>query len=63
MIAKELCPDCGSNDFILNRKKGEVICRKCSFVVDEALIDFGAETRSFDMESTEKNSVSSVSPW
>ncbi len=55
MLVKEVCPDCGSQDFILNRKKGEVICRNCSFVIDESLVDFTDETRSFEEDGGEKS--------
>ena len=55
--AKE-CPDCGNNDFFMNREKGEVICRACSYVLDESLIDFGDETRSFDFTEAQLKSRS-----
>jgi transcription initiation factor TFIIB len=48
MIVQEPCPDCGSRDFFLNKDKGEAVCKKCSFVIDEAMIDFGRDTRSFE---------------
>lgn len=49
------CPECGYRDFFINRRKGEVICRNCSFVVDDTLIDFGKDW-SDDEESGESNS-------
>lgn len=56
MIAKETCPDCGSHDFFHARDRGEVICKKCNFVLDESVIDFTEEHRSFEFEDMEKNS-------
>lgn len=49
------CPECGFNNFFINRRKGEVICKNCSFVVDDTLIDFGKDW-SDDEESGESNS-------
>ncbi|MBD3361855.1 hypothetical protein GF358_03625 [Candidatus Woesearchaeota archaeon] len=56
MIAKETCPDCGSHDFFHARDRGEIICKKCSFVLDESVVDFTDEHRSFEFEDIEKNS-------
>lgn len=47
------CPDCGSNNFFHNRERGEVICRECSFVVVEAQVDFGSDTRAFGFDQLE----------
>lgn len=51
----EKCPECGFNNFFINRRKGEVICKHCSFVVDDTLIDFGKDW-SDDEDSGESNS-------
>ncbi len=37
------CPDCGGEDFFVNRDKGEVICKHCSFVIDDSMTDFGKD--------------------
>ncbi|MBI4141670.1 hypothetical protein HY484_01970 [Candidatus Woesearchaeota archaeon] len=39
----EKCPECGFGNFFINRRKGEVICRHCSCVVDDTLVDFGRD--------------------
>ena len=52
------CPDCGHDKFFHNRERGEVICRNCSFVVDETTIDFSDESRSFDFEDMQSKSRS-----
>ena len=49
------CPECGDKDFFSNREKGEVICRGCGFVVDDAMFDFGKD-RMLDGEDMEKKS-------
>ena len=49
------CPECGLNNFFINRRKGEVICKNCSFVIDDTLIDFGKDW-SDDEETGESNS-------
>lgn len=51
------CPECGGDSFFFDREKGEVICRSCSFVVEEAMMDFGRE-RAFDSEDIAKKSRS-----
>lgn len=48
LAADAKCPDCGSHDFFHNRGKGELICRHCSIVLDESMIDFGRDTRFFE---------------
>lgn len=58
MIMTETCPDCGCKRFLTNKKSGEVICRECNFVIEDAMVDFSDESRSFDMEDLEKNSRS-----
>ena len=42
------CPDCGSKTIHRNREKGEVTCRECGLVLEDRMIDFGQEWRSFD---------------
>ncbi len=49
------CPECGSDSFFTDREKGEVICKSCSFVVEDAMMDFGRESFA-DAESMEKKS-------
>jgi len=56
MIIKETCPDCGSHDFFHAKDKGEIICKKCSFVLDESVVDFTEEHRAFEAEDIERNS-------
>lgn len=58
MIMAESCPDCGCKNFLTNKRSGEVICRQCNFVIEDALVDHGAETRSFEPGDLEKNSRS-----
>jgi len=58
MIDIQKCPECGEADFFVHKEKGEAICKNCSFVIDDALIDFGYEGRVFDSEDLEANSRS-----
>ena len=58
MMLSETCPDCGCRKFLTNKKSGEIICRECNFVIEDALVDFTDESRSFDVEDFEKNSRS-----
>lgn len=49
------CSECGKEDFYINKERGEVICRKCGFVVEESMPDFGRE-RTLDDEDFAKKS-------
>ncbi len=42
------CPECGGINLILNKEKGEVICKDCGLVIEEKLVDFGPEWRDFE---------------
>ena len=42
------CPDCASKEIFRNSEKGEVTCRECGLVLEDRMIDFGQEWRSFD---------------
>lgn len=53
--ATKRCPECGDNHFFTNRDKGEVICRACGFVVEDAMCDFGKD-RILDDEDAAKKS-------
>ncbi len=48
------CPECGGIDLVLNKEKGEVICRDCGLVIEEQMIDFGQEWREFDSDQGDK---------
>lgn len=52
---KRKCPDCGDSHFFINREKGEVICKNCSCVIEDSMVDFGRE-RILDDEDFEKKS-------
>ncbi|MEA3430269.1 MAG: TFIIB-type zinc ribbon-containing protein [Nanoarchaeota archaeon] len=47
------CPDCGESKFFIDKEKGEIICRSCSTVVEDHLVDFGRE-RFIDNEDFAK---------
>ena len=49
------CPECGDNHFFVNREKGEIVCKSCSCVVEDSMVDFGRE-RIMDDEDFEKKS-------
>ena len=48
------CPECSGINLLLNKEKGEVICRDCGLVIEEKMIDFGQEWRDFDSDQGEK---------
>ncbi len=55
MLAQEACPDCGHKNFFLNREKGEAICRNCSCVVEDSIVDLGRDSVAFDEDTLESN--------
>ena len=48
------CPECGGINLILNREKGEVICKDCGLVIEDKMVDFGQEWREFDSDGAQK---------
>ena len=48
------CPECEGINLILNKDRGEVICKDCGLVIEEKMIDFGQEWRELDHEEAEK---------
>ncbi|MCD4666900.1 transcription initiation factor IIB [archaeon] len=48
------CPECGSINLVLNKDRGEMICRDCGLVIEEQMVDFGQEWREFDQEQSDK---------
>jgi transcription initiation factor TFIIB len=48
------CPECGGINLVLNKEKGEIICKDCGLVIEEKMIDFGQEWREFDHEQADK---------
>ncbi|MHA2299160.1 MAG: transcription initiation factor IIB [Candidatus Hodarchaeales archaeon] len=52
----EICPDCKSNDSVIDHNRGERICQKCGMVLSSRLIDLGAEWRAFNSEERDKRS-------
>lgn len=60
MLSIKNCPDCGSEKFSVDRQKGEVICRQCSYVVDQSSVDFGDDTRAFSMQELQSKSRTGI---
>ncbi len=63
MLSDIKCPDCGSHDFFHNREKGEIICRQCSIVLDEGMIDFGRDSRFFEDEGDGEHNSRTGAPF
>lgn len=51
------CPECGDKHFFVNKERGEIVCKTCSFVIEESMVDSGRE-RMIDGEDFAKNSRS-----
>ena len=48
------CSECGGVNLIMNKEKGEIICRDCGLVIEEKMIDFSQEWREFDHDESDK---------
>src|SRR3990167_4903909 len=42
------CPECASRNIFRNTEKGETICRDCGLVIEDRMVDFSQEWRSFE---------------
>ncbi len=47
-MADGKCPDCGKEKIIRDPDRGELICQSCGLVINEDMVDFGKEWRSFN---------------
>lgn len=47
---QNICPECGSTNLIFDHERAEVSCKRCGLVIEESIIDQGAEFRAFDHE-------------
>ena len=50
----EECPECGGNQFLQDKTRGEMRCAKCGTILKESMIDRGQEWRAFDSEQISK---------
>ena len=48
------CPDCGGTNLLIQKDKGEAICRDCGLVIEEKMIDLGQEWREFNEDQASK---------
>jgi len=49
----ERCPECGGDEFVTDLEAGEVACRRCGLVLQEAMLDHEPEWRAFTPEERE----------
>ena len=50
MVTKKSCPECQGTKLSVDKKRGEIVCNSCGFVMDENMIDQGQEWREFSGE-------------
>lgn len=55
-ITSTKCDNCGAINIIFDQNRGERICEKCGYVVENKIIDQGAEWRAFDSSEQDKRS-------
>src|SRR3989344_5313335 len=48
------CPECGGINLIIQKEKGEAICKDCGLVIEEKMIDFSQEWREFSDDQSAK---------
>jgi transcription initiation factor TFIIB len=48
------CPECGGEAFVRDYVRGELVCARCGFVLEERSFDFGPEWRAFNQEQFEE---------
>src|SRR3989339_1260495 len=48
------CPECGGKNLLIQKDKGEAICRDCGLVIEEKMIDFSQEWREFSDDQSSK---------
>jgi len=53
-----VCPECGSTQFIEDPSREEIVCAKCGLVQKEDIIDTGQEWRAFDSEQMSRRARS-----
>jgi transcription initiation factor TFIIB len=53
---KGVCPDCRSSNLRTDFAHGEIVCRDCGFVLEDAMFDFGPEWRAFDEDQKSRRS-------
>ena len=56
MNKQRVCPVCGSTEFIYDPERGEIVCARCGYVIEENIIDMGPEWRAFDASQRERRS-------
>ena len=49
-----VCPECKGKHIIRDPYRGELVCADCGLVIDEDIIDYGPDWRSFDKEEYNK---------
>ncbi|MDD3263587.1 MAG: TFIIB-type zinc ribbon-containing protein [Candidatus Nanoarchaeia archaeon] len=49
------CPECGSINLYWNKETGEIICKDCNLVIEESMLNYGKDFRSFDEENKERS--------
>jgi len=48
------CPECGGINLFWNKERGEIICKECGLVLEDKMVDFGQDWRSFDGDDAAK---------
>lgn len=55
------CPECGSINLYWNKDTGEIICKDCNLVIEESMLNYGKDFRTFDEDNKEKDRTGGAS--
>ena len=54
MMSSPKCPSCGGQKIVTDQNTGELCCSKCGIVINDKIVDTGAEWRSFSNDEGNK---------
>ena len=54
MMSSPKCPSCGGQKMVTDQNTGELCCSKCGLVINDKIVDTGAEWRSFSNDEGNK---------
>ena len=60
IIDQRECQNCGSNDLLTDKTRGEMICSRCGLVIEDRMIDQGSEWRAYNQTEFEKRARNEV---
>ncbi len=53
-MEKSVCKACGSTNFVVDYRHGEILCKNCGLILNDKVFDFGPEWRAFNEDQMDK---------